>query len=768
MCDLFHDGLSKSAPGPTGGAGRFARVLTEMALNREFDYAVPEALAGEVRVGSVVRVPFGSRKIRGFVTALAESSGVAPDKLRWLEGVEGDAPLFDERMVRLTKWIAGYYQAPFERALAAAIPAPVRREGAGFRRQWTASLEGAGAVAGNEELEVLRRRAPRQAAALESLRAAGGTVTAAELGERCGVSLAGLRALASKGWIRLGEDIRWRSGTSGMGAYGWKGQVLRTAPMALEAEQRAALESILRETEAEVPGTVLLHGVTGSGKTEVYLQAIGHVLERGGGAIALVPEISLTPQTVERFVGRFGETVAVLHSHLSDGERYDEWQRIATGAARVVVGARSALFAPVKGLKLVVVDEEHEPAYKQEEAPRYHARDVAVMRGRMEGAAVVLGSATPSLESWKNAVEGKYRLATMGKRADGCLMPTVHVVDMRAEAEKSEGLRLFSAELEEAIRARLDRGEQTMLFLNRRGFATTVTCPACGHTEECGDCSVKMTYHKTLDLLVCHVCGKTRKPPSRCPAEGCGAPAIKMSGVGTQRVEAAARRLFPHARTARMDADTTGGKHSHEELLGRFRRGDIDILVGTQMIAKGLDFPNVTLVGVVNADTSLQMPDFRAAERTYQLLTQVAGRAGRGDIPGDVYIQTFSPFHPAVQCSRRGDWESFAEQELAMRKELGYPPFTRLCAVTFTGTDEGAVSAAAALAAERLRAGAGDGVRVTGPAPAALAKAKGKYRVQVGLWTEEVRRVAGLLRAVAADRWPDGVAVGVDVDALTI
>jgi primosomal protein N' (replication factor Y) len=416
----------------------------------------------------------------------------------------------------------------------------------------------------------------------------------------------------------------------------------------------------------------------------------------------------------------------------------------------------------------VVVDEEHEPAYKQEEAPRYHARDVAVMRGRMEGAAVVLGSATPSLESWKNAVEGKYRLATMGKRADGCLMPTVHVVDMRAEAEKSEGLRLFSAELEEAIRARLDRGEQTMLFLNRRGFATTVTCPACGHTEECGDCSVKMTYHKTLDLLVCHVCGKTRKPPSRCPAEGCGAPAIKMSGVGTQRVEAAARRLFPHARTARMDADTTGGKHSHEELLGRFRRGDIDILVGTQMIAKGLDFPNVTLVGVVNADTSLQMPDFRAAERTYQLLTQVAGRAGRGEIPGDVYIQTFSPFHPAVQCSRRGDWESFAEQELAMRKELGYPPFTRLCAVTFTGTDEGAVASAAALAAERLRAGVPDGVRVTGPAPAALAKAKGKYRVQVGLWTEEVRRVAGLLRAVAADRWPEGVTVGVDVDALTI
>jgi primosomal protein N' (replication factor Y) len=736
--------------------GKIARVLTELALNREFDYRIPEALEGEVCVGRVVRMPFGRRRgARGFVTAVVGESEW--DNLKELEGVEGDAPLFDERMVKLTRWLAGYYAAPFERALAAAIPAPVRREGAGFARQWTARL---GEEAPSpEELEKLAKRAPRQAAAWRWLadRGASAVATAADLGAETGVALTGLRALAKKGWVRLSEDIQWRAAAGG--------GFLRTVPPELTAEQAAAFGAVRWEMDAEKPRVTLLHGVTGSGKTEVYLRAISHALETGRGAIALVPEIALTPQTVERFVGRFGETVAVLHSHLSDGERYDEWQRIARGKARVAVGARSALFAPVKNLGVLIVDEEHEPAYKQEEAPRYHARDVAVMRGRMEGCAVVLGSATPSMESYRNAVEGKYRLVEMLERVDGCVMPRVMVVDMRAEKEKEEGFRMFSKELEEAIRVRLGQGEQTMLFLNRRGYATTVMCPACGHVEECGDCSVKMTYHRAADLLMCHVCGKTRAAPGRCPQ--CGSAAIKMSGVGTQRVEAAVRRLFPEARVARMDSDTTGGKESHAQILGKFRRGETDILIGTQMIAKGLDFPNVTLVGVVAADMSLQMPDFRAAERTFQLLTQVAGRAGRGDVPGDVYIQTFAPFHPAVQCARNSDYRSFYDQEIVFRREMGYPPYTRLTVVRFTGEDEGAVNAAARALGEALeKAGIPEDVRVNGPAPAAMAKAKGQYRVQLFLWGKAVRDTSRLLwEAMKGLAVPKGVSVGVNVDA---
>ena len=379
--------------------------------------------------------------------------------------------------------------------------------------------------------------------------------------------------------------------------------------------------------------------------------------------------------------------MAVLHSHLSDGERHDEWQRIAAGKARVVVGARSALFAPVKSLGLLVVDEEHEPAYKQDESPRYNARDVAVMRGHFEGCAVVLGSATPSLESYNNARAGKYRLVKLTKRVDRRVMPAVRVVDMRIETEKAGAVHLLSQDLVEAIRVRLAQAEQTMLFLNRRGYATTVMCPVCGHTETCPNCSVKMTYHKQSELMMCHVCGGIRKVPAFCGNPECKAPTMKMTGIGTQRVEAAVKKIFPKARIVRMDSDTTGAKDAHAKILGQFRRGDIDILIGTQMIAKGLDFPNVTLVGVIYADLSLMMPDFRAAERTFQLLTQVAGRAGRGDVPGEVLIQTYAPFHPAVQSARHADFDTFYDQEIEMRREMRYPPFVRLTTVLFKGTD---------------------------------------------------------------------------------
>lgn len=785
-----------------GGAGTIARVLTEIALNREFDYAIPAELREKVRVGSVVRIPFGRRMVRGFVTALAETSAYAAAKglaLKPLAGLESDAPLFDERMVRLTRWIAAYYAAPFERALAAAIPAPVRREGAGFEKRIMVranpDVPAAGLAAA---VEALQKRAPRQAAVLRQLLAETAASDHGEGGDRgktadaqpnsldlpagvargetepsrwleatallreTGATMAALRTLAGRGLLLLDQGIRWR----GVDA----SKVVRTEPKSLEADQQRALAAIGEEMDKPKPGVVLLHGVTGSGKTEVYLQAIARALERGQGAIALVPEIALTPQTMERFIGRFGETVAVLHSHLSDGERYDEWQRIASGRARVVVGARSALFAPVKDLGLLVVDEEHEPAYKQDEAPRYNARDVAVMRGSMEGCCVLLGSATPSLESYRNAQTGRYRLVAMPRRVDGCLLPCVHVVDMRAEQEKNQALRVFSAELEEAVRSRLDRAEQTILFLNRRGFATNVMCPVCGHVEECPDCAVKMTYHRTTGMLVCHVCGRMRPAPARCTNPDCGALTIKMKGLGTQKVELMARKLFPGARIQRMDADTTAAKHAHEDILGRFRRGDIDILIGTQMIAKGLDFPNVTLVGVIGADTSLQLPDFRAAERTFQLLTQVAGRAGRGDTPGDVFFQTFNPVHYAITAARHNDYATFYDQEVEFRRQLGYPPFARLTLLTLSGPDEKRLNELAAALAQRLRATPHpEALEIDGPAPAPLAKAKTKYRIHITLRGPSPRDIPILLRQVLPTfRLPKADSLSINVDALSM
>lgn len=735
-----------------------ARIITDIALDREFDYLIPAELVGRVRIGSVVRVPFGRRWVRGFVTGLLGRSDFP--NLKSIESVTGDLPLFDEAMLRLARWIGDYYAAPFENAIAAILPAAVRRVGAKFKEQLVAAILPE-ALPSPEEEAALAQKSPRQAAAWTLLKERR-TMTAADLAKETGVSPDGLRRLEKKGWISLEKGVIRRNPHAQM-------TVLPTVAPTLMEEQTAALAAVREEMAASKPGVVLLHGVTGSGKTEVYLAAIQSALDAGRGAIALVPEIALTPQTMERFRGRFGETVAVLHSHLSDGERHDEWQRIAAGKARVVVGARSALFAPVRPLGLLVVDEEHEPAYKQDESPRYNARDVAVMRGHLEGCAVVLGSATPSLESYRNAREGKYRLVKMLKRVDRCVMPSVRVVDMRIETEKAGAAHLLSQDLVEAIRLRLAQAEQTMLFLNRRGYATTVMCPLCGHTETCPNCSVKMTYHKQAELMMCHVCGGIRKVPAVCGNPECKAPTIKMAGVGTQRVEAAVKKIFPKARIARMDSDTTGAKDAHAKILGQFRCGDIDILIGTQMIAKGLDFPNVTLVGVIYADLSLMMPDFRAAERTFQLLTQVAGRAGRGDVPGEVLVQTYAPFHPAVQSSRNADFDTFFDQEIEMRREMRYPPFTRLTTVLFKGADEAAVDACSKTFAARLKDKLPASVKLTGPAPAPLAKAKGKHRAQLMLWAVTAREYVAPLRSLLKTfKATKGVTISVNVDALSL
>jgi primosomal protein N' (replication factor Y) len=554
----------------------------------------------------------------------------------------------------------------------------------------------------------------------------------------------------------------------------------------------------------------LLHGVTGSGKTEIYLQALAHALEQGKGAIVLVPEISLTPQTVERFKARFSSgklqtLVAVLHSHLSAGERHDEWHKIRQGRARIVIGARSAIFAPVEPLGLIIVDEEHETSYKQEEAPRYHARDVAIMRGQMENAVVVLGSATPSLESFYNCKRGKFTLLELPERVDNQKMPHVRVVDMRQAAHKEKGTPLFSPQLKEAINQRLDRGEQTILFLNRRGYSTSLQCPKCGYVCNCPNCSLALTFHRQEQKLACHICGHVEKVPLVCPNEKCKNPAIRFSGTGTQKVEETLTKLFPKARIQRMDADTMKRKDDYRKVLGDFRAGKTDILVGTQMIAKGLHFPNVTLVGIIYADLALHQPDFRAGERTFQLLTQVAGRAGRGDVEGEVFVQAFAPFHPAIQYARRHDFNGFYEQEIEFREQLKYPPVSRVALLTLKGRNEEKVkfsaehlkreleknlgSAAAPAAAVDASSTAelfDEGVKqdtrgacaprkvfsdliIAGPAPAPLLRAETFYRYQIMLRTRAMsalsRELARIIQSLAL---PEDVTLAVDIDPVNL
>ncbi|MGD0207277.1 MAG: primosomal protein N' [Verrucomicrobiota bacterium] len=562
----------------------------------------------------------------------------------------------------------------------------------------------------------------------------------------------------------------------------------------------------------------LLHGVTGSGKTEIYLQAIAHALAQGKGAIVLVPEISLTPQTVERFKARFSfgklqTLVAVLHSHLSAGERHDEWHKIRQGRARIVIGARSAIFAPVEPLGLIIVDEEHEHTYKQEEAPRYHARDVAIMRGRMENTVVVLGSATPSLESYYNCKRGKYTLLELPERVDDQKMPHVRVVDMRQAASRQrgkEGIPIFSPQLKEAITQRLEKHEQTILFLNRRGYSTSLQCPKCGYVAQCPNCSLALTYHRPEQKLRCHICGFIDAVPAVCPNEKCKNPAIRYAGLGTQKVEDTLAKLFPNARVRRMDADTMKRKDDYRKVLGDFRAGKTDILVGTQMIAKGLHFPNVTLVGIIYADLALHQPDFRAGERTFQLLTQVAGRAGRGDVEGEVFVQAFAPFHPAIQYARRHDFPGFYEQEIEFREQLKYPPVSRVALLTLKGRNEDKVKFSADHLKRELeknfvaavydrhqsdtqgrvgsplpaaRTQADDGAHpagagrpttfkdliIAGPAPAPLLRAETFYRYQIMLRTRAMSKLSQTLaKIIETLALPEDVTLMVDIDPVSL
>ena len=647
----------------------YVSVAIDLALDRLFTYSVPVGLAEKLLVGQLLRVPFGGRVARGF--ALATTDEAPEFKTKPILAIEDESPFFSPALLKLVRWIADYTASPIETTLRAALPAAVLKPGA--RAKELLYVEVAQKGSGTSAASLT---AYQQKLLVEIARVGGGWMQ--QLVREFKTTPATLRGLAAKGALSIEPRMARRDPLAGR-------NVLPTKPLPLNDLQSSALASILDASGDNAP--VLLHGVTGSGKTEIYLQAIAQMLDEGKGAIVLVPEISLTPQTVRRFAGRFGERVAVLHSALSDGERYDEWHRIRTGAARVVVGPRSAVFAPVRNLGLIVVDEEHDPSYKQEETPRYHARDVAVVRARLERARVVLGSATPSLESWRNAQTGKYVLASVPSRVAGRALPAVHLVNMEDEMARIGHLPIFWMQLLDAIHSRLANGEQTILFLNRRGYSRVLECPACSWVAECPDCSVPYTYHRADNCLRCHVCGGWMHVPTSCPE--CHGTDFSYTGIGTQRAEAALLRCFPHAHVLRMDADSTSRKMSHDDILSAFRAGKADVLLGTQMIAKGLDFPNVTLVGVLNADVSLHRPDPRASERTYQLLAQVSGRAGRAEKPGEVYIQTFSPEAPAIAAaaSDKG-FAAFAEAELRDRKAAYLPPFCRMATLVFRAKEE--------------------------------------------------------------------------------
>lgn len=751
-----------------------ARVIVEIGigLNREFDYIVPDLLAEHLKIGSRVMVPFGARnrETRGTVVGVSRGNDIPESanhgqggqrsgtrNLKSIQALCDEVPLVNSRLMELARWMASYYAAPIETAVRALLPVAVRDRSRGVPEIWMVHLaEKQSETAGKPPTQ-------KQLTVLEWFKRTATTlVPLSEVARETQVSTSTIRALARGGHLVLTREKPKPVTSLSTPA------VTLSAPHDLMPQQQQALESVLRAVQAPRPGVVLLHGVTGSGKTEVYLQAISEVLASGGGAVMLVPEIALTPQTVERFRGRFGDTVAVLHSHLAEGDRYEQWHRIHRGNARVAVGARSAVFAPVDKLRLIVVDEEHEPSYKQEESPRYQARDVAVMRGLLESCAVVLGSATPSMESYYNARNGKYQLIEMPHRIDHRCMPRMRVVDMRVEAQRrGGGLSVFSHTLIESIQRRLERKEQTMLFLNRRGYATALVCPGCGFVAECEACSLAMTYHRTVDALVCHWCDAHRRVPDACPQ--CNDPAFKFTGVGTQRVENALSKICPKARIVRMDRDTTRGKDAYERILGDFRTGKIDILVGTQMIAKGLDFPNVTLIGVIQADTGLHMPDFRASERTFQLLTQVAGRAGRGEIPGEVIVQTFTPYHEAVQAARRIDFAAFFDREIEFRRELAYPPHSRLTRVIISGAEESAVAGIAQLATELLTKQMPANVTIIGPAPAPMARIRNVHRYHLMVRSKSAMAMNRILSRVMTElKRPRGITITIDVDAHSV
>jgi len=730
-----------------------ARVLIDGPSELVFDYSIPEGMAAVT--GCRVKVPLRNKSSTGTIVDVTEEM---PTKftLRPLDALIDPEPLITPKLMELGKWMADYYGSPMEQVMRSLLPEAVRQESHSEKTRKVVCID---QKPDDETLEKLAKRAPRQHLILALLDAAGGQMALADLGG--GSVAASVKSLAKNGYVKVIEEAVRRDPDEGE-------EFLEDKPLKLNPGQAVAMVEVLRQiNEPEKP--MLMHGVTGSGKTEIYLQAAQHCIDQGKSVLVLLPEISLTPQTVQRFKSRFAsmqDEVAVLHSHLSQGERFDEWHRIRSGKARIVIGARSAVFAPLTDVGIIIVDEEHENSYKQDTSPRYHGRDLAVLRAHLEKCAVLLGSATPSLESFQNTESGKYQLLKLEERADGQSLPIIRVIDMRVEGRKHKGApNILSDPLRGHMEKKLAEGEQVILFLNRRGFARSLQCGDCGHVCECRHCALPLTYHRQEERLICHICGHQAITPKKCPE--CGDPGIRFQGYGTEQVEGILKKVFPQARLARIDADSMRRKNALKDTLRAFHQRKIDIIIGTQMIAKGLHFPNVTLVGVLNADLGLHIPDFRAGERTFQLLTQVAGRAGRGELEGEVIVQTYTPHSPSIQYARHHDFPGYADQELEFRKQFGYPPFTH-CAVlgTRSGHERRAEFTLQNLH-KRLAAELPQGIKLGEPLPSPLTKAHGQFRFQMMILGASARQLSRHVRAILDQTpSPEDVTVVFDMDAM--
>jgi primosomal protein N' (replication factor Y) len=812
-------------------------VALPLPIHRTFTYRVE---GRPPPIGTRVVVPFRREERIGWV--VGPGSDGAIQGLRSVLSVLEERPSVPSDLLELCRWMASYYVAPLGIALRAALPSVLtdvsrdyvsirtssprdltsreaklvewlRSRGAAQRVRsarralamgsiWpeVAALAARGVVAHETvppstpavrtrrvvrivrhlptlaEREELFGRADRQREAYALLEASGGTVELMHLMRNEGFSRSVVKGLEHKGLVALADREELRDPFA---------DTPRAEPPALTPTpaQSAALAELATALRGRTPAPFLLHGVTGSGKTLVYIELLREVLAMGRGAIVLVPEIALTPQTVSRFRAHFGDQVAVIHSRLSDGERYDAWRQLRAGTRRIAIGARSALFAPIAEIGVVVVDEEHDSSYKQSESPRYHARDLAVVRARAHGAVCLLGSATPSLESWHNVHIGKFRRLVLPERIGGRRLPEVCIVDLRAAHKReppekprpTRGAGVLSEELISAVDQRLHRQEQVILLLNRRGYSSFVQCRVCGDVEQCRNCSISLTYHRVTHRLVCHHCRFERAAPQRCPS--CGSQDLSYRGLGTEQVERVTTETFPDARVARMDVDTTSGKWAHQRILERVERGEVDILLGTQMIAKGLDFPRVTLVGVVSADVGIHLPDFRASERTFQLLSQVAGRAGRGELGGDVIIQTSLPDHYAIRAAMTHDYEAFAAREIAEREGPRYPPHVRLVNAVVSSPDRGLAARVAEKGAAWMRAWLAraalrgrTSIDLVGPAPAPIERLHGRWRWHFMMRSPSSRSLGTAAQALALEfrQGPGDVRVALDRDPVAL
>lgn len=753
-----------------------AEVIVDVAahpIDRPFDYAIPEHLQVLIEPGMRVKVPFGNRKVLGFITAIKNTTEFDPTRLKPIHELMDVVPVLNEELLEMAKWMKKQTVCFEIDALQVMIPSALRAK---YEKRFVLNapieeiaeplrvyfgkrpfvraqdavevygllkkeLEKGTVVADTDisqqtavkkvrmihitdSLDVLeaievRPNARQQLKLMEYMKQnLGKSIESSQMQKEAGTTLPTIYSLVEKGAAFINNEELYRDPKL-------QSEIERKHSLQLTEAQQIAFDAI--DGALNTSKTFLLHGITGSGKTEIYLQTIDQVLKDGKEAIMLVPEISLTPQMTLRFKERFGNLVAVLHSGLSAGEKYDEWRKIQRGEVKVVVGARSAIFAPFRNLGLIILDEEHESSYKQDDSPRYHARDMAIWRSQYHNCPVILGSATPSLESYARAQKGVYEILVLEQRAKNQPLPEVQIVDMREEL-RSGNRSMFSIPLAEAIRERLERKEQIVLFLNKRGYSSFVLCRDCGTVMQCPNCDISLTYHRSTEMMKCHYCGYDEPVPHTCPE--CESEHIRFFGTGTQKVEEELARLVPEARVLRMDVDTTRNKGAHEKILSAFGEGKADILLGTQMIAKGLDFPNITLVGVLSADTTLHLPDFRAAEKTYQLLTQVSGRAGRDVLPGTVIVQSYTPEHYAITLAKDQLYEPFYDREMAMRRASGYPPYYYVVNIQFTHEDLMTAAAYAEQSVRYLKEQLSSNTLIIGPSASLIARVNNRYRYQ--------------------------------------